>query len=729
MKAYDLLHGALMGACYAGLASLLEAAFLFADYPYQTAPATWSAVLPTYLLCGAALGLLCALFLPLFARNAKLRPDRRVILASMILCAGLALVLVLQTRMSWIPVAVPTTSTTVLLRMALVLVGSAVLFWLLTRMARGRLHAHMCSWFGAPVTSTWMVLVLLAAGVACLLPTTDSELTTKDRNLKPLPNSPNVMLIVLDTVAAGHLGTYGYERDTSPRLDALASEGAVFVNNFSAAPWTLPSHASIFSGLHPNNHGTGWEKPRLSDGIADVEQQARYDFHTLAEEMARLGYDTCGVSEKAWLSSASGLTQGFETYYDYSNPQLIDGFLLRRVWDRYRHKIGCPAPKPFDKGGSGVVDKALDWLGGNRERDESRPFFLFMNLNEAHDPYEPPEEFWSAFLPEGVDIEDTKPPTLRSDVLLHREVLLGEAEISDEEMALYECLYDAEILYQDGLLGRLFDGLEGMGLKDDTLIIITADHGEEFGEIDGRVGHQLSLSDYLLHVPLIMRYPARIPAGRRVEALSSTVDIFPTILDVLEQERGFTIPKSREIFALEGVSQLGTMQEGGTAARDMVMAHYSNPAAYLSGFLQWDASDPWGFELAHHLRAMDIIRTSDDKLYMYADGDRAYVSFLDDPTEQGSTAKKVIETMLPRADFLEWRFDRQLNSHVVMKELLTGNLNWFRGATGKTAGQDEEVDTTGMTQQEIEALGYVGANAADGTLAEEKISLPPFLKR
>ena len=726
MKAYYLLHGAVMGACLAGWASLVEAYFLFAATPYHTDPAAWAGVLPFYLALGAVIGVGCAVILPVFFRKQTLRPQRRTILGLLTLTVGASLVMLLVVRISWLPSAAGTASGMALMLYAQVLAACGLGFCALVFLSRNLLSRPLETLFSSGFIATASAGLLVLLGVSFALPVGDAKFAVADRAEVAAANSPNIVLVVLDTVASSHLGSYGYDRDTSPRLDQLAQEGALFEQNYSAAPWTLPSHASIFTGLHPNTHRTGWEKPRLADGVANVGTLAYNDYQTLAEELSTFGYDTCGVSEKAWLSAESGLSQGFESYWDYSNPLLQESFLVKRVFDRYRHKVGMALPTPFDKGGSKVVDRALDWLDGDRARDESRPFFLFMNLNEAHDPYEPPEEFWSKFLPEDIAVEDTQPPVLRSDVLLHREVLQGISEISAEQMALYEALYDAEIFYQDTLLGRLFDGLQELGVKDDTLIIITSDHGEEFGEIEGRVGHQLSLSDRLLHVPLIMRFPALVPAGRRVPSLASTIDIFPTILEMIEKQRGYPVETSIDAYALEGVSQLSAMQDGGEAARDFVMAHYANPTTYLSSFQEWDSAHPYSFVLSNYLRSIDIIRTLDDKLYLYGDGNRAFINFNQDPTEQDSRLAQVGKDHADRAKFLEWRFSQQMNSYVVAKEMLIGNLNRFRKVTGKNTQEPESIDTTGMTAQEIEEMGYVGGSVGDARLAEDSLSLVPF---
>jgi len=726
MKVSNLLHGAMMGACFAGWASLFEACLLFTAYPYQTDPVAWSTNLPAYLVVGALLGSACALLLPRPQGGHEPPAQLRARLGMLILAVGVTAALLLIARMTWLPLQVKTTSATALILFGKILVMGVLVFGLVVFLSRRFLQNPLQTLFSQTAINTLSATLVLLAGISFLLPVADAKGAFPGRAAEAAVDSPNVLLVVLDTVAASHLGSYGYKRNTSPRLDQLATEGVLFEQNFSAASWTLPSHASIFTGLHPNTHGTGWQKPRLADGTTSVGTLAYNDFQTLSEELSLLGYDTCGVSEKAWLSTESGLTQGFESYWDFSNLSLSETFFLPRLFHRYQSKLGLPITNPTDKGGAQVVNQALAWLGGNRSRDEDRPFFLFLNLNEAHDPYDPPPGYREKFLPDGFPLLETYPPLLRSDVMLHREVLQGITAISADEMALYKALYDAEILYQDGLLGQLFDGLQSLGLKENTLIIITSDHGEEFGEIEGRVGHQLSLSDSLLHVPLVIRYPALLPAGRRISSLASSLDIFPTILDILEKQRGYAAKKSLDAYALEGVSQLEAMQEDGPAVRDFVMAHYSNPTTYLASFRGWDNTLPYNFSLARHLRSMDVIRTLNDKLYLYGDGERAFLNLLQDPTEQDSTLAKVPEEHRARASFLEWRFHQQMNAYVVVKELFIGDLNRFRKVTGKNIQTPANIDTTGMTAQELESFGYVGGSVGDARLAQDPLGLKPF---
>jgi arylsulfatase A-like enzyme len=529
-------------------------------------------------------------------------------------------------------------------------------------------------------------------------------------------------LVVLDTTRVDHLGAYGYHRATSPNLDALATEGVLFENAFSVAPWTLPSHASMFTGLHATTHGTGWEHPRLSDGRANIGDAVVYDFHTLAEELGERGYQTCGVSEKSWLSFDIGLTQGFENYFDYSIPQLRDGLFISRL-QRFgrRGPTGSDEyPRSTDKGGARVVDTALQWLSGGRSRDPERPFFMFMNLNEAHHPYLPPKDYWGHFRPEGFTLEETLPDVLPADPLDEHNIILGTLELTAERAAMYQSLYDDEILYQDMLLGRLFDGLAEMELKEQTLIVVVADHGEEFAEIGTRVGHQLALTDTLIHVPLVMRLPQALPAGQRIASLASTVDIFPTILDVIESQQATPQPRDTpELRSLEGVSLFGVMQDSRNSPRDMVLAHYSNPAAYLSGWPEWKdyLTDPFRFPLARYIRSIDVLRTADEKFFIYGDGSAAFLRPELDPTEQASEFTPISAADGDRARDFELRLQSQLGSYRTLHEMLVGHMIHSRSVNAAQRFK---------RTQSLEGLGYVGESSGDGTEAEADLVLPPL---
>ena len=710
-----------MGGCLAGWASLIEAYSVFADFPYQTDPSAWAQLLPAYLGMGAALGFMCVVALPFLSRQSAREKRYSLHLGILIVAVALTFIGIIEARFAWMSPSTLSTSPAALMTFGVVLLGGFIFYFLLYQFAKTALGWMLASLSSGLVTVAGLILLAVVAAVAHLRPISPALLAATPQMTAP-SDSPNVLLVVLDTVRADHLGAYGYHRATSPNLDALAAEGVLFENAFAAAPWTLPSHASIFTGLHATTHGTGWEHPRLSDGRANIGEAITYDFHTLAEELGERGYQTMGASEKSWLSYDAGLTQGFENYYDYSITSLQGRMFLSRI-KRFLHRDNtnnAPFPRTTDKGGARVVATALDWLADDRVRDPKRPFFLFMNLNEAHHPYLPPLEYWPHFLPDGVALEDTLPDRLPADPMDEHRIMLGNLELTPENAATYQSLYDAEILYEDMLLGRLFDGLQEMGLTEETVIIVVADHGEEFGEIGTRVGHQLALTDSLIHVPLIMRFPQALPAGQRLSALASTVDIFPTVIAILESQQQSIAPRNTsQLRSLEGVSLLGVMQDPAAKPRDMVLAHYANPASYLSGWPEWELTqqDPLAFPLAHYLRSIDVLRTADEKFFTYGDGSSAFLSLSTDPTEQGSEFTPIVAAQRARAHTFELRLQQQLGSFRTLHEMLVGHMALSRRVNAANRFQG--------SQQSMEGLGYVGSASGDGTEAEAELVLPP----
>jgi arylsulfatase A-like enzyme len=291
----------------------------------------------------------------------------------------------------------------------------------------------------------------------------------------------SVVLVVLDTARLDHLTPYGYTRETTPRLMQLAQEGLLFERARSAAPWTLPSHASIFTGKLPSQHGCHWEHRWLADSQ-----------ETIAEVMAKSGFETIGVTTNVNASSLYHLEQGFDRFFE-----------TWRLRDSHR----------------GLDDSAIanalirDFLD---LRQPERPFFLFVNYADAHLPYTPPPPYDSMF---GAASPRARALAARPD-LLHA-VLSGEVKLTADDLSGLAALYDGELRKVDGFLGELLDELDRRGLADDTVVIVTSDHGELLGE-DGLVDHQLSLREELLHVPLLVRWPRLIHAARVPEPVSLT---------------------------------------------------------------------------------------------------------------------------------------------------------------------------------------------------------------
>jgi arylsulfatase A-like enzyme len=329
----------------------------------------------------------------------------------------------------------------------------------------------------------------------------------------PAAGAPNVLLIVWDTVRAKSLSLYGYVRKTTPHLETWTSSSAVFENASSASPWTLPSHASILTGRWPQELSTDWEQ--ALDG----------EHRTLAEALAARGYLTAGfVANTYYCGYELGLARGFAHYEDYVvSPQelLISSTLMRELANSHavRRVLGYEDNIPR-RSATAITDQFLDW----QSTAGDRPFFAFLNFFDAHETYLPPQPFASMF--------GAGPPTGSPQVIqdVRRSLRRDWPQRSATEIQGELNMYDGAIAYLDDQLNRLLLELQARGKLDNTIVIITADHGEQFGE------HQLflhgnSLYQPLLHVPLVVRFPGRVPAGTKVASRVTLRDLAATIVD------------------------------------------------------------------------------------------------------------------------------------------------------------------------------------------------------
>lgn len=277
----------------------------------------------------------------------------------------------------------------------------------------------------------------------------------------------NVLLVSMDTLRADHLGVYGYGRETSPTIDALGEGGTVFENAVTQAPWTLPAHMSLFTGLYPLEHGlTEYTEDR------DVWRAVSPEIPILAEVLAGSGYLTAAFTGGGFLGPDFGFARGFDLYRTESR-QLED-----------------------------FAPAVVRWIGRNRHR----PFFLFLHSYDVHQPYAPPAEHASRFAPPG---QSPAPEEVRNFCRAAEESGRPPApEVVERAVALY----DGEIRYSDELLGRVIAALDETGVRERTLIVVLSDHGDEFFE-HGNCDHIKSLYDPLVRVPLILSGPG-IPGSR-----------------------------------------------------------------------------------------------------------------------------------------------------------------------------------------------------------------------
>lgn len=321
---------------------------------------------------------------------------------------------------------------------------------------------------------------------------------------EPEPRRPNVLLVSIDSLRADHLACYGYGRPTSPALDRIAAEGALFEQHVSSSSWTLPAHAALFTALHDSGHG-----------CTDADKALAPRFETLAERLAEHGYATAGFYSGPFLHPAFGLAQGFETYADCTSaaePSAPTAPGLDAA-NRASH-ADVANPRTFAA--------FQRWFAA---RDE-RPFFAFVHLWDVHYDFTPPPPYDRLFGPDYEGWVDGR------NFFFDERIRPG-MDARDLERLI--ALYDGEIAWTDAYVARIRDELERAGVLDDTLIVVTADHGTEFFE-HGWKGHRTTLYDEVIHVPLIVRFPRAVEAGTRVAAQTRAVDVAPTILDLCRVE-------------------------------------------------------------------------------------------------------------------------------------------------------------------------------------------------
>jgi len=349
----------------------------------------------------------------------------------------------------------------------------------------------------------------LGAVLVCALAIEARYAVGERRALGRLPaasaHAPNVLFLVLDTVRAFNLSAYGYGVPTTPVLGALAGRGVRFGRAYSTAPWTLPSHASMFTGRWAHETTADWYTPLDASDT------------TLAEALAARGYRTGAVvANIRYASGWTGLNRGFAHFgaQEISLPQVLRSAAFT-MWlhdaTPFRRFLP-PAWREFPRKGAGEVNDALlTWL----DRTPGPPFFAFLNYLDAHAPYLPRAPFDTAFsnieyppLPgpaHGGHTEDDRPRAMRP--------------------------YDQAIAYIDAEIGRLLHALDQRGLLENTVVVITSDHGEEFGE-HGVYGHGHALYLPALTVPLIVVYPGQVPSGLVVEGRASLRDLASTVMDL-----------------------------------------------------------------------------------------------------------------------------------------------------------------------------------------------------
>jgi len=320
----------------------------------------------------------------------------------------------------------------------------------------------------------------------------------KDATIRHAPRagSPNIILISIDSLRADHLHSYGYARNTSPNIDALAAEGSVFETVISPTSWTLPAHMTLMTSLAPEEHGVITNRLRLDRAI-----------DTLPMRLQRAGYATAGFVSATYLDGIYGFSRGFDEYDDYT--------LLRVAGEKSRAAVTSQQ----------VAQRAINFL--HQRSGAKEPFFLFLHFFDVHYNYNPPPPYARMF-------DSCYTGRATGDV---DSIHLGMAS---RDLNHDVALYDGEIAWVDSNIGKILSTLHDIGGDDNTIIAVTADHGEEFLE-HGQAAHYKTLYDEVLRVPLVIRYPGHVASGRRLQGQVRLMDVAPTLLTLA----GFPVTKPR----------------------------------------------------------------------------------------------------------------------------------------------------------------------------------------
>ncbi len=399
--------------------------------------------------------------------------------------------------------------------------------------------------------------------------------TEPDERTRPGDSRPNVLFILIDTMRADHLTPYGYKRDTTPQIAHwITEQGTTVETAYSEAPWTLPSLAAIMSGRYPGEF--------LGDPVETFALPK--EVPSIAERFALAGYATAGFVGNPTLHEGNGFARGFGTFY-----------------------TPLPDPVSMNLHGGGLTDRALPWLSAHAEGAE-RPFFLYVHYIDPHDPYDSPE------LKNGVSAFD---PDYHGKIGVDwiHGIYTGRLALSDpaRDLVHIAALYDSEIHYADSQVGRLLAAIPPEVLAN-TLVVVTADHGEELFD-HGGWKHGQTLYDEQIHVPLFFRWDGKIPAGKRLPGVVRLLDLAPTFAAAIG---------AKADPAWDGVDLLPALEGRGAVPRKPAFAqHLSSGPLRVATIvdrtkrIRFNRSEPFKpeNELQDHLWSVDLGRMPTDELF------------------------------------------------------------------------------------------------------------------
>jgi arylsulfatase A-like enzyme len=466
---------------------------------------------------------------------------------------------------------------------------------------------------------------------------------------------PDIVFLVLDTHRADRMSCYGYPRDTTPHIDEFAEGATLFERAVVPAQWTIPSHASLFTGEYPTTHMT-----------TQIHETLGKDQATLAELLNHNGYATVGFCNNPLLGVVENdLDRGFEEFYNYggavpnppdiskSRPKLVGRLfesyvrLMRRVtvpiqnqfahnnlllrialnpflayiWQRWANFKGQNARSLRD---------VMGYMRTHRNAGPRRPLFAFINLMETHLPYWPPRRFVHKFAPYYQHNREARDFMRYYNTQHYRWMIPLTQPLSEVADRTLNDFHDAEVAYQDHLLRRLFDYLDQPDVRDNTMVIITSDHGEGMNN-HNFVGHSLVAYDDLVRAPLIVRYPRLYPAGRRVSSLVSTRRLFHSVLEAagISPNGNGTGETHGAPIDVEGLS-LARSVDGPDLERETVFAEAYVPDTLVA---LMESQDPAAIDTFRCRSMRRAVYQGRYKLIMVGDEPDELFDMVDDPNE------------------------------------------------------------------------------------------------
>lgn len=486
-----------------------------------------------------------------------------------------------------------------------------------------------------------------------------------------MTETPNVVVVVLDTARASDV--LSTSPTVMPTLAEIGDAGTTYQNAVATAPWTLPSHGSLFTGTYPSKHGAHGDNMYLSD-----------ENRTLPEAFSDAGYETLAVSNNTWVTEEFGFETGFDTFWkgwQYYQAEKDMGVIAHELGRRAKMRAAfenIPDGNPLinavnliyseflqprtDEGAARTTDRVESWLG---DRNDKRPFFLFINYLEPHITYRPPREHAKRFLPEGATYEEAL--DVRQSPCAQN---VGEYTLTDREATLLHALYRGELSYVDEAVSQIRTALEDRGEWDETVLVVLGDHGENIGD-HGFLGHQYNIYDTLLHVPVVIHGGA-FTGGQTTDRLIQLHDLVPTLLD----ETGIDAPALRE------QSQGRSFHPDADAEREFAVSEYIAPQPPVETLEA--RFEPLPEYAKNYDRTLRAIRADGYKLVVGSDELEMLFDIAEEPREE-------TEISVAEPEQVE-QLKRQLEE-------------WSESFTH--ASRDTEAEISGATRERLADLGYM----------------------